>query len=210
MGLLHSRFEYIPEAFDDYISNPKPNGYRSIHTTVFTGSGGTAEIQIRTMEMHLEATHGIAADFAYKENIDKKTEKYKVKFKWIEDLNQLSSTPKVFLELLKTDFFSDRIFVFTPQGDVVDLPEDSSPIDFAYAIHSDIGDHISGAKINDKMSQIFSKLKNRDIVEIITKKDAHPSSKWIEYAKTTVAKRHIKSYLEKNSLLNRIKSFRRS
>ena len=210
LGIIHSIWNPLPGRVKDYIALPKPNGYRSIHTTVFTGSGGTAEIQIRTMEMHLEATHGIAADFAYKENIDKKTEKYKVKFKWIEDLNQLSSTPKVFLELLKTDFFSDRIFVFTPQGDVVDLPEDSSPIDFAYAIHSDIGDHISGAKINDKMSQIFSKLKNRDIVEIITKKDAHPSSKWIEYAKTTVAKRHIKSYLEKNSLLNRIKSFRRS
>ena len=105
------------------------------------------------------------------------------------------------------DFFNDRIFVFTPEGDVVDLPEDSSPIDFAYSIHSDIGDHTAGAKINGKMSHIFSKLKNRDIVEIIKKKDAHPSSKWLEYVKTTVAKKHIKSYLEKNSLLSKLKSF---
>ena len=114
---------------------------------------------------------------------------------------------KKFLEHLKMDFFSDRIFVFTPKGDVVDLPEDSSPIDFAYSIHSDIGDHTAGAKINGKMSHIFSKLKNRDIIEIIKKKDAHPSSKWLEYAKTTSAKKHIKSYLEKHSLLNKLKSF---
>jgi GTP pyrophosphokinase len=93
---------------------------------------------------------------------------------------------------------------------VVDLPEDSSPIDFAYSIHTDIGDHISGAKINGKMSQIFSSLKNGDIVEIVNKKDSHPSSKWLEYVKTTIAKKHIKSYLEKNSLLARLKSFGRN
>ena len=105
------------------------------------------------------------------------------------------------------DFFNDRIFIFTPEGDVVDLPEGSTPIDFAYSIHSDIGDHISGATINGKMSQIFSKLKNRDIVKIITKKDAQPSSKWLKYAKTTLAQKHIRSYLEKNSLLKRLRSF---
>ena len=105
------------------------------------------------------------------------------------------------------DFFNDRIFLFTPKGDVVDLPEDSSPIDFAYSIHSDLCDHISGAKINGKMSQIFSKLKNGDIVEIIDRKDASPSSKWLNYVKTTTAKRHIRSYLEKNSLLAKFKSF---
>jgi GTP pyrophosphokinase len=108
------------------------------------------------------------------------------------------------------DFFNDRIFIFTPKGDVIDLPEDSSPIDFAYSIHTDIGDHIFGAKINGKMSQIFTKLKNGEIVEIITKKDSKPSGKWLEYTKTSIAKKHIKSYLEKNSLLSKLMSFGRS
>lgn len=213
LGIIHSIWNPLPGRIKDYIALPKPNGYQSIHSTVFTGSGGTAEIQIRTKEMHAEAAYGIAAHFAYKENIDKKNKNDKLKFKWIEELkglNYTSDEPKIFLEHLKMDFFSKRIFIFTPEGDVVDLPEDSSPIDFAYAIHSDIGDHISGAKINGKMSAIFSKLKNRDIVQITKNKDAHPSSKWLEYAKTTIAKKHIKSYLEKNSLLNKLKSFGRS
>lgn len=160
--------------------------------------------------MHAEAAYGIAAHFAYKEQSGRKKNDDKIKFKWLEelkDLNYAPAEPKKFLEHLKMDFFNDRIFIFTPDGDIVDLPEDSSPIDFAYSIHSDIGDHISGAKINGKMSAIFSKLKNRDIVEIIKKRDAHPSSKWLDYVKTTVAKKHIKSYLDKNSLLNKLKSF---
>lgn len=214
LGLVHSIWRPIPGRIKDYIALPKPNGYRSIHTTIFTGSGGIAEIQIRTKEMHEEAAYGIAAHFTYKESDNKKkVMDDKLKFKWIEELKNLNykeGESQSFLEHLKMDFFSDRIFIFTPAGDVVDMPEDSSPIDFAYSIHSDIGDHISGAKINGKMSHIFSKLKNRDIVEIITKKDAHPSSKWLEYAKTTIAKKHIKSYLEKNSLLSKLKSFGRS
>jgi GTP pyrophosphokinase len=108
------------------------------------------------------------------------------------------------------DFFSDRIFIFTPKGDVIDMPEESTPIDFAYSIHTDIGNHIFGAKINGKMSQIFTKLKNGDIVEIITKKDSKPSSKWLEYTKTSIARKNIKSYLEKNSLLSKLMSFGRS
>ena len=137
----------------------------------------------------------------------------KSKFEWIEELKDLKiveNEPKKFIEHLKMDFFNDRIFIFTPAGDVVDLPEGSSPIDFAYTIHSDIGDHTSGAKVNGKMSQIFSKLKNGDIVEIITKKDSHPSSKWLECAKTSMARKHIKAYLEKHSLLAKLKSFGRS
>ena len=213
LGIIHSIWNPLPGRIKDYIALPKPNGYRSIHTTIFTGLGGTAEIQVRTKEMHAEAAYGIAAHFAYKENVSKKVKEDKSKFKWIEELKELNYTPDEptkFIEHLKMDFFHDRIFVFTPEGDVVDLPEDSSPIDFAYSIHSDIGNHISGAKINSKMSHIFSKLKNRDIVEIIKNKDAHPSSKWLEYAKTTIAKKHIKSYLEKNSLLSKLKSFGRS
>ncbi len=210
LGLIHSLWTPMPGRIKDYIALPKTNGYQSLHTTVFTGSGGVAEIQIKTLEMHTEATYGIAAHFAYKERSKKKKDNNKLKFQWIEDLKNLHYSPgqpKKFIEHLHTDFFSDRIFVFTPKGDVVDLPEDSSPIDFAYAIHSDIGNHISGAKINDKMSQIFSKLKNGDIVHIIINKNSHPSNKWLTYVKTTMARKHIRSYLEKHSLLNKLKSF---
>ena len=213
LGIIHSLWNPLPGRIKDYIAIPKPNGYRSIHTTIFTGSGGVAEIQIKTREMHIESAYGVAAHFAYKEYDKKKNNNAQLKFKWIEDLKNLNynpDEPKKFIENLKTDFFNDRIFIFTPKGDVVDLPEDSSPIDFAYAIHSDIGDRISGAKINSKMSQIFSKLKNGDIVEIIINKNSHPSDKWLEHIKTSVARKHIKSYLEKHSLLNRLKSFGRS
>ena len=210
LGIIHSIWNPLPGRIKDYIALPKPNGYRSIHTTVFTGSGGTAEIQIRTKEMHAEAAHGIAAHFAYKEQIGRRKGQDKIKLKWLEELNGLNYEPnesKKFIEHLKMDFFNDRIFVFTPRGDIVDLPEGSSPIDFAYSIHSDLGDHLSGAKVNGKMIQIFSKLKNRDIVEIIEKRDAYPSKKWLEYARTAMARKHIKSYLEKHSLLNKLKSF---
>ena len=213
LGLVHSMWNPLPGRIKDYIAVPKPNGYRSIHTTIFTGLGGVAEIQIRTKEMHAEAAYGIAAHFAYKESRNKKGQDDKSKFKWIEELKELKYSPddpKKFIDHLKMDFFNNRIFIFTPKGDVIDLPEDSTSIDFAYSIHSDIGDHIFGVKINNKMSQIFTKLKNGDIVEIITNKNSKPSYKWLEYAKTSLAKKHIKSYLEKNSLLARLKSFGRS
>lgn len=213
LGLIHSIWNPLPGKIKDYIAVPKPNGYRSIHTTIFTGLGGIAEIQIRTQEMHAEAAYGIAAHFAYKEQGNKKVKDDKNKFKWVEELKELKYSPddpKKFLEHLKTDFFNDRIFIFTPQGDVIDLPEDSTPLDFAYSVHSDIGDHTSASRVNGKMLPIYHKLKNGDIVEIMTKKDARPSSKWLEFVKTTVAKKHIKSYLEKNTLLAKLKSFGRS
>lgn len=209
LGIIHSIWNPLPGRIKDYIAVPKPNGYRSIHTTIFTGSGGIAEIQIRTVEMHAEAAYGIAAHFAYKEQGQRKAKNDKSKFQWIEELKNLNynpDEPQTLLEHLKMDFFNDRIFIFTPKGDVVDLPEESSVIDFAYSIHSDIGDHMSAAKINGKMVQIHSTLKNGDIVEIITKKDAHPSNKWLEYTKTSIAKKHIKQYLEKHSLVSKLKS----
>jgi GTP pyrophosphokinase len=213
LGIVHSIWNPLPGRIKDYIALPKPNGYRSIHTTIFTGLGGVAEIQIRTKEMHLEAAYGIAAHFSYKEQSNKKIQGDKDKFKWIEELKELNYSPddpKSFTEHLKMDFFNNRIFIFTPQADVIDLPEDSCPLDFAYSIHSDIGDHTFGAKINGKMLPIYTKLKNADIVEIITKKNSKPSTKWLEYVKTTIAKKHIKSYLEKNSLLTKLKSFGQS
>lgn len=214
LGLVHSIWNPLPGRIKDYIAVPKPNNYRSIHTTIFTGLGGIAEIQIRTKEMHAEAAYGIAAHFAYKEEKNhKKNQNDKNKFKWIEELKELNYAPgnsKKFIDHLKMDFFNNRIFIFTPRGDVIDMPEDSTPLDFAYAVHSDIGNHTFAAKINTKMSPIFSKLKNGDMVEIVTKKDSHPSSKWLEYVKTAIAKKHVKAYLEKHSLLARLKSFGRS
>jgi GTP pyrophosphokinase len=214
LGLVHSIWNPLPGRIKDYIAVPKPNGYRSIHTTIFTGLGGIAEIQIRTKEMHAEAAYGIAAHFAYKENSNSKNKPTdNSKFKWIEELKELNYSPdepKKFLEHLRMDFFNDRIFVFTPKGDVIDLPDNSTPIDFAYNIHSDVGDHALSAKINGKMSQLTTALKNGDIVDIAVNKKAHPTTKWLESVKTSIAKKHIKSYLEKNSLLARLKSFGRS
>lgn len=213
LGIIHSIWKPIPGRIKDYIALPKPNGYRSIHTTIFTGQGGIAEIQIRTQEMHAEAAYGIAAHFAYKEKGNSQKVDNKSKFKWLDELQELNYSPdepQHFIEHLKTDFFNNRIFIFTPKADVIDLPEDSSPIDFAYAIHSDIGNHISAAKVNGKMTQILSKLKNGDIVEIITNKNSNPTSKWMEHTKSTAAKKHIRVYLEKNSLLAKLKSFGKS
>ena len=213
LGIIHSLWNPLPNRIKDYIALPKPNGYQSIHTTIFTGSGGIAEIQIRTKKMHEEAAYGIAAHFAYKENGDKKIPDDKSRFEWIRELKNLKhieGKPEKYIEDLKMDFFNDRIFVFTPKGDVIDLPQDSSPIDFAYQIHTDLGNHISQVKINSKIAPLNIKLKNSDIVEIVVKKDAHPSNKWLDYTKTTVAKKHIKTYLEKHSLLSKLKSFGQS
>lgn len=220
LGIVHSIWRPLPGRIKDYIAFPKPNGYQSIHTTVFTGEGGVAEIQIRTEKMHQEAEYGIASHFNYKNN--KKSAM--PNFLWFRDLYQalsrdsgerhesadipdwlkeMAEEQKVvagteeFLENLRSDFFENRIFAFTPKGDVIDLPSGSSPIDFAYHIHTDIGHHIAGAKINGKMSSLDTKLKNGDIVEIVTKKSSKPSQKWLEYAKTTAAKRRIRAALNR-------------
>lgn len=204
LGIIHSAWRPLPGRIKDYIALPKPNGYQSIHTTVFTGDGGIIEIQIRTQEMHTEAEYGIASHLAYKGGLGKrqrkKGERLPKNVLWIQQLiewqKQVSETGE-FLENLKMDFFKDRVFVFTPKGDVLDLPEESTSVDFAYAIHSDIGDHMSGAKINGKMISLDTKLKNGDIVEIITKKGSRPTSKWLELSKTTLAKRNIRGAIQK-------------
>ncbi len=202
LGIIHNLWRPIPGRIKDFIALPKPNGYKSIHTTIFTGNGGIAEIQIRTPEMHDQAEHGIASFFAYKEGFNKNSNHTG----WIEQFKELQKNvakPSAFLENLKLDFFNKRIFVFTPKGAVIDLPEDATAIDFAYAIHSDIGNHASGAKINGKYSKLDTKLHNGDIVVIETNEKSNPTSKWLDSAKTTLAKRHIKKYLDENSLLSK-------
>ncbi len=203
LGIIHSAWRPLPGRIKDYIALPKPNGYQSIHTTVFTGDGGIVEIQIRTEEMHKEAKYGIASHLAYKGGLGKprkKGEKLPKNVLWVQQLiewqKHVSETGE-FLEHLKMDFFKDRVFVFTPKGDVIDLPEESTPVDFAYAVHSDIGNHMSGAKINGKMVGIDTKLKNGDIIEAITKKGGHPTLKWLDSAKTILAKRNIRGAIQK-------------
>jgi GTP pyrophosphokinase len=164
--------------------------------------------------MHAEAAYGIAAHFVYKESKkrfkDENIAGTEKKLEWIEQLKELHKTvteSSNLIKHLKMDIFQDRIFVFTPKGDVVDLPIDSSPIDFAYAIHSDIGNHAQSAKVNGKMVTIFTKLHNNDIVEITVNKKSNPSSKWLDNVKTGLAKKQINTYLKENSLLSRLRSY---
>ncbi len=196
LGLIHMLWKPIPGRIKDYIALPKPNGYQSLHTTVVT-EHGIIEIQIRTYAMNREAEMGVASHFVYKEA--KGSVPVNKKLGWLDELRELQgvvSNPSRFLEQLNHDLFKNRIFVFTPKGDVIDLPEDASPVDFSYAIHSAIGDNTSGARINGKMAALGAKLKNGDIVQIITSKTSKPSSKWLDYAKTTMARKHIKQYLD--------------
>lgn len=222
LGIIHSTWRPLPGRVKDYIAFEKPNGYRSIHTDIFTGGGGIVEMQIRTFDMHRDAEYGIANHISYKAGSTKKpsntnllwlrqllpnrfsrekdeTEQWERDVpEWIKNLHKYQEEEfgQEFLDNLKNDFVKHRIFVFTPKGEVVDLPIDSTPIDFAYSIHSDIGDKASGAKINGKMSALSTPLKNGDRVEIITSKNAKPGRKWLEFVKTTLAKRHIRSSLE--------------
>ncbi len=205
LGVIHSVWRPLPGRIKDYIAFPKPNGYQSLHTTVFTGDGAIVEIQLRTEEMDQDAAFGIAAHFAYKEKTTQPkqrsaSDKIPKHLEWVKQISRLHNSEhehetEDYLENLKMDFFEDRVFIFTPEGDVIDLPQNSSPVDFAYAIHSDIGDHMSGAKVNGKLMSLDTHLKNGDIVEIITKNSAKPSKKWLEYTRTTLAKRHIRSAL---------------
>lgn len=202
LGLVHMLWKPIPRRIKDYIALPKPNGYQSLHTTVVT-EHGIVEIQIRTYMMSQEAEMGVASHFLYKENkFDNKNNRGAIpenkKLEWLDELRELQgviSKPSRFLEQLNHDLFKNRIFVFTPKGDVIDLPEDASPIDFAYAIHSAIGDTTNSARVNGKMVPLGAKLKNGDIVEVITSKKSKPSNKWLDYAKTTMARRKIRAYV---------------
>ncbi|HEY4509259.1 MAG TPA: RelA/SpoT family protein [Candidatus Paceibacterota bacterium] len=188
LGIIHGSWRPLPGRIKDYIASPKLNGYKSIHTTIFTGDGGIIEVQIRTEDMHKEAEHGIASHLSYKEE---------GVAGWIKELIEYQKEAgDEFVEGIKHDFFEERIFVFTPIGDVIDLPKGSSTIDFAYAIHTDVGDHMSGAKVNGKMVAITSTLVSGDRVEIETKKSAKPNQKWLPFCKTTMAKRRINNALD--------------
>ena len=209
LGVIHKLWPPLPGKIKDYIALPKPNGYRSLHTTVFGIDGKPVEIQMRTPEMHAEAEAGIAAHWAYTEfkkrepDAEKKGKHsfaHKKQAAWIQQLREWQKefeSPSEFLESLKIDFFKSRIFVLTPKGDVFDLPEGSTPVDFAYHVHTQIGNTATGARVNGKMVALDHLLRNGDIVEILTQKNKKPNPDWLGVVKSTEARKKISSFIRK-------------
>ena len=206
LGVVHEMYSPMPGRFKDYIAVPKPNMYQSIHTTLLGEKGTPFEVQIRTWEMHRIAEYGIAAHWAYKEaNYGKKGKQVvtvtKDKLAWLRETlewQQDMKDPQEFLNTLKTELFEDEVYVFTPKGKILVLPRDATPIDFAYNIHEEIGNHMVGCKINSKMMPIITKLQSGDIVEIMTSDSQKgPSRDWLKFIKTTKAKSKIQSWFKK-------------
>ncbi|MCX5776247.1 MAG: RelA/SpoT family protein [Candidatus Firestonebacteria bacterium] len=198
LGVIHSIFKPLPGQFDDYIAMPKTNKYQSLHTNVIGPNGLPLEIQIRTKDMNETAEFGVAAHWYYKEGgqRDKKAEH---KIEWLRHLIEWMTEikdSKEFMDLLKMDLFGDEVFAFTPKGDVFSLPLGSTAVDFAYAVHSSLGDKIMGAKINNKMSPIRAELKTGDIVEIITASRSNPNPDWLKFVRTNKAKHKIRHFLK--------------
>lgn len=203
LGIIHSMYTPIPGTFDDYIAKPRENGYQSLHTAVLDSKGDSFEVQLRTPQMHEVAEFGMAAHWHYKDLLNTKNEhalKSSQK-EWAKELKNLHRfiDNKQFLTHLKEDLFAEKIFVFTPKGKIINLPVDSTPIDFAYAIHSSVGNRCFGTKIHGRMIPLDSKLHNGDIVEIITSKKARPSSNWLAIAKTSGAKQKIRHFLRESN-----------
>ncbi len=197
LGHIHDLFNLVPGRFKDYISTPKPNMYQSLHTTVIGRQGIPFEVQIRTWEMHETAEYGIAAHWKYKQGAGDGNEK---DFEWVRRLleSQQDSDADEYIESLKIDMFDDEVFVFTPKGRIVSLPAGSTPIDFAYAIHSGVGNAMIGAKINNRIANIDSTLNNGDIVEVLTSKSAKgPSRDWLNICKSNQARTKIKQWFKK-------------
>jgi len=210
LGAIHQAWPPLPTRIKDYIAMPKPNGYRSLHTTVIGPEEKKIEFQIRTKEMHEENENGIAAHWLYEQQKQSKNylERKSVRAKteeivwisqlraWQEKFTNLEKNPEEYLESIKIDFFKDRIFVISPKGDVFDLPKGSTPIDFAYQVHSEIGNSCVGAKVNGKIVPLNHELISGDVIEILTQKNKMPSESWLEFVKTNLAKEHIKAALK--------------
>ncbi|MCB1561960.1 MAG: bifunctional (p)ppGpp synthetase/guanosine-3',5'-bis(diphosphate) 3'-pyrophosphohydrolase [Alphaproteobacteria bacterium] len=197
LGLIHGRYHSIPGRFKDYISTPKPNGYRSIHTTVMGPARHRIEVQIRTHEQHSQAELGVAAHWAYKEGKVPSLKDVK-KYRWLRELLEIleqEQRPEDFWENTKLELFQDHVFAFSPKGDLIELPSGATPVDFAYAIHSDIGDKCVGAKINGSIAPLNTKLSNGDQVEIITSKTQNPSPTWERFVVTGKARSHIRKFI---------------
>ena len=206
LGLIHSFYKPIRGRFKDYIAIPKQNGYQSLHTTVMAEKGKRVEVQIRTKEMHLLAERGIAAHWKYKtESWSKKShvgQSALQQFNWLKDLvllHQQNSHSGEFLESVKMDLFDSDIYTFTPEGEIKAFPKGATPIDFAYSIHTDLGHHITGAKVHGRLVPLKYQLKNGDRVEVITSKNQRPSEEWLKNAVTSKAKSRIKAFLKQES-----------
>ena len=200
LGIVHDLYKPMPGRFKDYISTPKPNMYQSLHTTVIGREGIPFEVQIRTWEMHHTAEYGIAAHWKYKDGVTESKENFDEKLEWVRNLleTQEDTDSDEFLSMLKIDMFADEVFVFTPKGDVISLPAGATPIDFAYSIHSAVGNRMTGAKVNGRIVGYDYVLKSGDIVEVLTSKVARgPSRGWLELAKTNEARNKIRQWFKK-------------
>lgn len=204
LGVVHTHFKHLPQEFDDYVANPKPNGYQSIHTVVLGKGGKHIEVQIRTQQMHDDAELGVAAHWKYKEGITGSNANYEEKIAWLRQLlawqEDLSDSNELLTEI-KSQIFDDRVYVFSPKGSVIDLPNGSTPLDFAYAIHSDIGHRCIGAKVAGRIVSFTYQLQMGDQVEILTQKNPNPSRDWINpnlgYTHTQKARNRINSFFKK-------------
>ncbi len=208
LGIIHKTWRPLKGRIKDYIAQPKPNGYKSLHTTVFGPEGKIIEFQIRTQEMHSEAEYGVAAHWHYDERGMKLPARDVV---WAKELAQIQKDILMNLtdlEQMKVDFFHNRIFTFTPRGDVIDLPEEATPVDFAYSIHSDIGNTCTAARVNDQYVSLDTPLNSGDVVEIIVDKNRKgPSPDWLKTVKTHLARSHIKNSMKTNGINEWIKKF---
>lgn len=198
LGVIHSIWKPLPGRFKDYIAMPKTNMYRSLHTTLFSDLGMPFEVQIRTHEMHRTAEYGIAAHWLYKEG-KARPDELDSKFAWVRqlvDYDTEAGSTREFIDNIKKDFFSDYVFVLTPNGEIIDLPAGSTPIDFAYRIHTNVGNHAQHAKVNNVLVKLDHKLKTHDVVEIITSPQATPSRDWLNFIKTSQARTKIRQWFK--------------
>ncbi len=199
LGIIHTKWPMIPDRFKDFISTPKPNGYQSIHTTVIGKDGIKMELQIKTKKMHQLAEYGVASHWIYKDEInEKKVKEINKGTKWFQDVLDIiksADDPKELIEYSRMNMYTDNVFCFTPKGDVISLPKGATALDFAYAVHSNIGNNTIGSKINGKLAPLDNSIKNGDQIEIIRSNGKHPQKSWLNFCKTGKAKSQIKRFL---------------